>query len=200
MNTSSSNTSSSAAILQLAECGMTPKLVESLLNFSNENDISGKQKCYLLGPIVQHDSSWKDATPEWMIQAVFPERAEIIRKELNEKAEGWRIGPAELATALYPAVMEASLSYETSQVFLWASAKAIVKYRKEHVNEIKEQLQLSNELADSVLQEDGAFFSEYKELCTNVREAVIRQFKKQWAKDRMKDVEKMCSLDNERER
>ncbi|NRA48534.1 MAG: hypothetical protein HRU12_05330, partial [Phaeodactylibacter sp.] len=138
-------------------------------------DLSLEQQRYLQGPIIQHKSAFADLTPKWMFNLVAGERLGIV---LDEHKQGltsdWRVGPIELATALYPATHDAPMLHEYAQIYLWAGAQACARHYQKPREHFWEALGGQVVEDQEVMERGGRYFHSYQELCQTIRKRVIK--------------------------
>jgi hypothetical protein len=159
------------ALLALAELNLNKNIIAVLLEMSG---FKKEHIQFLCGPIIQHHSPWMSSTPEWMYQAIIPERLRIIIDEHEQGIIGSKVGPVEIATVMYPATCDAPLRHECCSIYLWASAQANAKNTGKSVSEIWEMLGGEVVRDDQVIESRGTYNYEYAALVSDIRHRVVR--------------------------
>lgn len=153
--------------------GAPPELITMLLEFGGL-ELSADHRRFLNGPIIQQKSAFADLTPKWMFGMVAGERLEIILQEQKEGLKtGWKVGPTELATALYPASHDAPMLHEYAEIYIWASTQACAKYYhkpREYFAKVVGGLVVKD---SDVIERGGRYFQTYQELCQTIRNRVV---------------------------
>ncbi|MCB0094181.1 MAG: hypothetical protein KDE50_00890 [Caldilineaceae bacterium] len=85
---------------------------------------------YMAGPVIIHRSPWAETLPDWMLPAIYADRAELIAREAGEGMVGELATPLEVVAYMYPATLDAPLSYEWVQVYLYCGQAALTKHHK----------------------------------------------------------------------
>ena len=85
---------------------------------------------YMAGPVIIHRSPWAESLPPWVIPAVYADRAEQIAQEVHEGTIGELATPLEVMAYMYPATLDAPLSYEWVQAYLHCGQEALTKHGK----------------------------------------------------------------------
>ena len=84
---------------------------------------------YMAGPVILHRSPWAESLPDWIIPAVYADRAELIAEEVRAGQVGELATPLETVAYMYPATMDAPMSYEWTQVYLYCCQSALTKHK-----------------------------------------------------------------------
>jgi hypothetical protein len=100
---------------------------------------------YMAGPVILHRSPWAETLPTWVIPAIYADRAELIAQEVRDGMVGELATSLEVMAYMYPATMDAPLSYEWVQVYLYCGQQALAKHGK---------LPVGQTFAQAVLGED----------------------------------------------
>lgn len=128
---------------------------------------------FFTGPVIQHRSPWADTTPQWLYAAVTADRLRIILDEHERREIGWQIGPAELTAVMYPAAMDAPLSPEYADIYLWAAAQANARHTGKTVAEIWSCIGPPVE-DRHVTDPSGRCHHAYRQLCRDIRRRVMK--------------------------
>ncbi len=118
----------------MVKMGMSPKAVSGLLELTG---LGREHKQYFGAPIISSESQWRETLPDWLKKAVYQERFDIICKEYNEGEIGIRAGFTEAVTVLMPASMEAPLSHEMANIYLWCAKEAGIRYQGKSEEDFK---------------------------------------------------------------
>lgn len=166
---------SSVAMMEvMAQMGMAPTVTAALLSL-HDAQFSTEARRFHEGPIIQHDSPWRADTPRWLYAAIRAERLRLICEEQAEGiTEGWRVGPAELTAVIYPASMDAPLTHDMSELYLWAAAQAN-RYNPHSSVTDPWSLIGGQPVSDAdVLEPGGRLYPIYRRLCGDIRRKVIK--------------------------
>lgn len=147
---------------------------EFAATFLETADVHPDHLRWLRGPVVQHRSEWMDLTPSWLFKAIPGERLRIVLDEHARGEVGWHVGPAELTAVMQPASLEAPLSYEHTQLFLWASAHAVARRDDKPLEDIWRALGGAPVMDAQVTRPGGAFYQDYRHLASDIRRKVIQ--------------------------
>ncbi len=167
-------------MLMMAEMGMNKDVIAALLQTA-DLPFSKDQYRFLCGPIVQHESQWRDTTPPWLFGAVTAERLRILFDEYEDgKKEGWKVGHAELTAVIYPRTMDAPMDHDYSQIYLWASINASSKKHGWSIKEGWKQLGMSDYPVrdEDVIKPSGRYYYDYQRICGDIRRKVIKHCRK----------------------
>lgn len=157
-------------LVALADIGCGKHVLAALLSLDGVHQDHIR---FLTGPVVQHRSPWASTTPEWLYQAVTADRLRIILDEHERRAVGWQVGPAELTAVMYPATMDAPLSVEYSDIYLWAAAQANARHTGKTVAAI--WAGIGEPVEDRpIISEGGRYHYAYRQLCGDIRRRVIK--------------------------
>ena len=162
-------------LLVMVEMGMDKSAIAALLQVGNIA-LSKDQYRFLCGPIVQHESSWRDTTPPWLFEAVTAERLMILFEEYEDgKKEGWRVGHAELTSVMYPRTMDAPMHHEHAQIYLWASINASAKKYGWSIKEGWKNLGMVDYPVrdEDVVKPSGRYYYDYQRICSDIRRKVV---------------------------
>lgn len=85
---------------------------------------------YQAGPVIIHQSPWAESLPKWVIPAIYSDRAELIAQEAKHGQVGELATLTEVMAYMYPATMDAPLTYEWVQVYLYCGQTALAKHNK----------------------------------------------------------------------
>ena len=140
----------------MLDIGMSPRILYSLLEFTG---LKKEYKHYFGAPIVAKESGWMDTIPDWIKNAVYKERFEIICKEYNENRIGIYASYPEAMCVLMPASMDAPLNRDWTNIYTWLGKQVCIKHQKKQEEDFKricdieklsrdEQEQLNRLLAD----------------------------------------------------
>ncbi len=155
----------------LCDMGCSKHVIAALLSMDKAHK---DHIAYLTGPVVQHRSPWAESTPPWLYKAITGDRLRIILEEHDKGITGWRVGPAELTTVMYPATMDAPMRMEYADIYLWASAQASARHYGKSIDEMSKQIGIEP-VPDRLLTEpSGRYHQDYKHLCSDIRRRVVR--------------------------
>ncbi len=85
---------------------------------------------YLAGPVIVHKTPWSDSLPKWIFPAIYKDRLEQIFAEVEQGKTGKLATPTEVMAYMYGRTLEAPLSYEWTQVYLWCGHWALTKHKR----------------------------------------------------------------------
>lgn len=157
-------------LLVMASMGASHVVTASLLKLASfKND----HVDFLLGPIIQHKTQWMETTPPWMYEQTHSDRLKVIFREHNQGIVTTDVGPTEIATVMYPATMEAPMRYQAAQLYLWASAQASAEHRNIPLTEMYNMLSMAPIEDSKILDKEGEFYQEYRQLCQEIRRKVV---------------------------
>lgn len=163
-------------LVRLAELGAPKTLIAAFLEMDR---VHRDHLRYLLGPVVQHQSDWRDATPSWLYAAVTAGRLRVILAERAEGCIGWQVAPEEITACLYPATMDAPMRSEYADLYLWASAQANARHLDKPLYEVWRMLG-HDPLPDRMFtKECGGYHHLYRDLCRDIRSRVVKHAVKQ---------------------
>ena len=157
-------------LIALAELDCSKHVLAALLAPA---DLHQDHIRFLTGPVVQHRSPWADTTPEWLYRAVTADRLRIIFDEHERRETGWQVGPAELTAVMYPATMDAPLSMEYTDIYLWAAAQANARHYGRTAAQIWENI--GEPVEDRLITDpSGRYHHTYRQLCSDIRRRVVK--------------------------
>ena len=173
-------------LVALADIGCGKHVLAALLSLDRVHQDHIR---FLTGPIVQHRSPWAGMTPEWLYEAVTADRLRIILEEHKRSQIGWRVGPAELTAVMYPATMDAPLSMEYSDIYLWAAARANARRTGKTAAEIWSAVG-GEPVADRLIVDpSGRYHHSYRQLCGDIRRRVVKAAAKVSRAEKIPDQE-----------
>lgn len=160
----------------LAGIGAAPELLTVLREFAQDGgavrELNADDRRYLDGPVVVHESPWRDTLPEWMHSQARAERAEIVLGDSK-----WIVGPTEMAAVMYPRTFESPMRSEMADLYLWASTQAAAKHFGRDLAAMWKQVG-GREITDrEVLEPGGRLYYEYRDLAHEIRRKVIAALK-----------------------
>lgn len=161
-------------LLLMAKMGMAREALATMLEFATDGKLHKDHKAFLLAPIIQHKSQWRETTPKWMYSLIGYDRLKIILDERKTGKVGWHIGAVEIATVLYPATIDAPMRHEAGQIYLWGAAQAVALRDKKPVADIWKIQGIHPVTDDDVLNPKGRYHFEYKNFCLEIRRKVVR--------------------------
>jgi hypothetical protein len=116
------------AMLQaLLDLGTNIELIAVLLDLC---DLSQDHLRYMAGPLVVHKSLWSETLPTWVRKAVYKDRLEQILTETENGVTGDLATPTEVMAYMYAASLDAPLSHEWTNIYLWCSNYALTKHKR----------------------------------------------------------------------
>lgn len=157
-----------------ADMGAPKEIIVPMLDLAMGGKLKKEHQAFLLAPIIQHASPWRDTTPDWMYKAITADRLKIVIDEIKTGNIGWRVGHAEIACVMYPATLDAPMRHIPAQIYLWTSANAIAKDRNMSVDSVWEMTGV-RKIEDKELESNGEYHYEYKELCQSIRRKVVNE-------------------------
>lgn len=105
----------------------------SLFELAGEDLLTLEQKRYLAGPISVHQNQWtadcEGPTFEWLRNACYKERMEMVMQEVESGESKGLASAAEVSICMYPATVAAPMHYSTADVYLWATGKTVLKHK-----------------------------------------------------------------------
>lgn len=160
-----------ALLAKAAEVGlMPPAVVSALLAVFSPGRLSLDDRRFLDGPFIVHESPWNATRPAWMAEIAGGERVAIA---LGQAPLGMIIGPAELAMVMYGRTLDAPLGYRMTDLYVWASANAVAKWKQKTVEQVFSELDMKPVTDAQVLQPRGMLHNDYWSLAHDVRRKVI---------------------------
>jgi len=157
----------------LAQLDPDPKFVAALAEVFNIGTADGAMTRtealrFYKGPIIVHQSPWMADIPDWMFTQARAERAEIVFGD-----SPYIVGPTEIAAVMYPATMEHPLPYESTQLYLWATANASARHRQLPICEIWKMIGSEPITDEQVCCRGGKWWETYRDLASEIRRKVI---------------------------
>lgn len=169
------NEQTGATMARMAQMGMNPAVLSVLMEMGG---VSKDEIRYATGPIVIHENGWGDTLPEWIGPQVKAERMEIVLRDAQAGMKSEDVGPTELMAVLYPATMASPLDHETTQLYLWASSKAISRHKSISADEIAEMVGSEVIADEEVYSLEGNLNRRYRMICSEIRRKVIEESKR----------------------
>jgi len=154
-----------ASILGLLKLGMNKEFVAMLLALA-EYKLAHVR--YLAGPIVVHRSGWLDTIPSWLIEAIPAARAEAIFAESDARFVGELATAEEILACLYPATMEAPITYRWYRVYMYVGNIVLTKHQKLKEQTFWEFIGLEHPISYDEVKRD------YEELAQDIRRKVVK--------------------------
>jgi hypothetical protein len=158
-------------LIALAELDCSKHVLAALLSLDGLHQDHIR---FLTGPVVQHRSPWAETTPEWLCRAVTVDRLRIILDEHERGEAGWQVGPAELTAVMYPATMDAPLSMEYTDIYLWAAAQANARHYGKTVAEMWSAVGGDPVEDRHITDPSGRYHHTYRQLCSDIRRRVVK--------------------------
>lgn len=168
----------------LAETGLSRNALIAMLDLAGIK-LGADHRHFLAGPIVQRKNGWEADTPRWLYDAIPAERLAIVLDDHAHGRPGWQIGPAELATALYPYSLEAPMREPVSELYLWASGHAVAARDGVSPDVIRQKIDFVSD--GEVLGPAGRYFHDHQRIVGDIRRTVIRH-----QKERARDVRRQA--------
>ena len=110
----------------LASMGMDKKVFACLLELT---EVDAQLIKYLVGSTITSGREWRDAIPNWVWQAIAIDRLDTILEEINKGEVGKLATPSEVLAVMMPITFEVPLSWEWTNVYLWASHTTLIKHK-----------------------------------------------------------------------
>lgn len=151
----------------IAMVGLDRAAVAMLAEFGGV-EISLDDRRFLQGPLIVHESPWRETLPRWMIQQAMAERAEIV---FGQRAG--LVGPTELAAVMYPAMMDAPPHHETADLYCWATAHACSRHYGKPLAAIWKSLGCDPIPDSQVIERNGRLYQPYNSLALDIRRKVV---------------------------
>ena len=79
-------------LLLMAQMGMAKEALTAMLDFATDGTLKKAHKQFMLAPITQHQSGWRETTPKWMYSLIGYDRLKIVLDEHKTGKVGWNIG------------------------------------------------------------------------------------------------------------
>ena len=114
-------------ITAFSKLDANPQIMSLLMEMA---DLDRRLIRYMAGPVIIHKSPWAESLPAWVIPAIYADRADQIAQEVHEGTIGELATPLEVMAYMYPATLDAPLSYEWVQVYLYCGQEALAKHGK----------------------------------------------------------------------
>lgn len=162
---------SADTLLALAGLGAPKDLIAMFLE---SEDLHPDHRRFLLGPIIQHRSPWMDITPTWLLEAVTASRLRLIVPEHAEGKVGWQVGSEEITAVMMPATMDAPMSMECTDLYLWASAQSCARHYGRTLDDMWQQIGGHVVTDADVTAPGGRYHHTYRELCSDIRRRVVK--------------------------
>ena len=125
---------------------------------------------FLGGPLIIHLNGWTDTLPTWLSDAVTAERVGIVFGLTPQ----YIVGPAEIASVMYPATLAHPLERDFGELYLWATMTAHAAKLGSPVGPLWDTLMHMRPIEDAeVLERGGRLHETYRNLATDVRRKVI---------------------------
>lgn len=163
-----------AALLSaMAGMGMDSGAMAVLREFAQEHgavrELTADERRFLDGPVVVHESPWRDTLPGWMPAQAKAERAEI----LLGGAPGI-VGPTEIAAVMYPRTFESPMPHDMAELYLWASTKAAARHFDRTLDDLWKSLGGQRIEDRDVLEPAGRLYYTYRDLAHEIRRKVAK--------------------------
>lgn len=110
----------------LASMGMDRKVFACLLELA---EVDAQLIKYLAGLTITGGREWKDTIPSWVWQAIAIDRLDTILEEVDKGEVGKLATPSEVLAVMMPITFEVPLSWEWTNVYLWASHATLSKHK-----------------------------------------------------------------------
>ncbi|MCU0551883.1 MAG: hypothetical protein MUC48_21295 [Leptolyngbya sp. Prado105] len=109
----------------MIDMGMDKDEIAVLLSLSAE--LTNEQYRYLAGPVTVHSAigwveDFKSPSMQWLIQAIYKDRLEIVIHELKTGTSNHKASASEILACMYPATMAAPLHPDWSDVYFYAGS------------------------------------------------------------------------------
>ena len=114
-------------IAAFAQLDANPVIPSVLMEFIN---LPKPLVRYMAGPVIIHKSPWAESLPDWVVPAIYADRAELIAEEVCDGKVGELATLTEVMAYMYPATLDAPMAYEFSQTYLFAGQYALAKHNK----------------------------------------------------------------------
>lgn len=157
----------------IASIGMNAKVLACLLEMA---EVDKQLIRYLAGPILTAGNHWKDSIPKWVIDAVAIDRLDIILEEVNKGEIGELATPSEVIAVMMPITFEAPLTFQWTNVYLWASHETISKHKpfpNYNYDHLWEKLGIKPVDYEQIKHN-------YEYLARDIRSRVIKHSSKEW--------------------
>jgi len=165
-------------LMQAAMLGlMPPKIIAAVTEAFTPDKLSLDDLRFLKGPLVVHESPWNVDRPAWLAEQAGAERIGIVFGVTPQ----YIIGPAELATVMYGASLDAPLSHYHADLYIWATVNAVAKRDGKTAQDVWHglfggNLGMGRPIEDrEVLEPGGRLYETYREIAHDVRRRVISQ-------------------------
>lgn len=165
----------------MCEWGLSGDVLIPLLDMLGVK-LSLDDQRFLSGPIIVHETGWKDSTPDWLYDLARAERFEIV----VQKKPGL-VGPAELTAVMYGAMMVAPRPRETVDLYLWASVNASARHYSRDAGEIWKSLDCPPIEDKDVIERGGRLWDDYRQLAEAIRRKVIAEVAGQEREERLRE-------------
>ena len=186
-----------AMLFILAGMGCNMGVIEALVEMGGPK-LSADQRHFMNGPLVVHASPWMADIPKWMFDQARAERVEIVHAESKGGETGIHVGPSEIAAVMMPATMESLLNHKCSQLYIWASARAVAKHRNETVESINATIYGGSRDIPTdadILERGGRYWHVYWPLASEIRRKVTRAGQARVKADRKQESENRPPVD-----
>lgn len=105
----------------------------ALFELTGEDLLTLEQRRYLAGPISVHQNQWtadcEGLTFEWLRNACYKERMEMVMQEVESGESKGLASTAEVSICMYPAMMDAPMHHSIVNVYLWASSQTVQRHK-----------------------------------------------------------------------
>lgn len=180
------NLAKALQLVQLtAKVGAPKEVIAPMLDLAMGGTLSKKHKAFLLGSVIPHKSPWIESIPKWMVEGITADRLAVVINEIKTDTITSRVGCLEIATVMYPRVMDAPMPYAAGKVYQWATAHASALHYDKEVDAIYRDLHLRKVPDEDVTQEGGEFYQDYQEICREIRRKVVNS-----GLDRVREIKK----------
>lgn len=151
-------------------------MLEMQLSIEGWPQLSREERKYLGGPVVVHEgvNGWGTKFAGHPIHTykgqIYAERVEVVLR-LAE----WPVGPTEVMAVMYAATMDAPITHEAANIYVWAASHAAQK--KHFPNKTYTELQPASAYDKPITDDDilhGRYHHAFRDLCREIRSKVER--------------------------
>ena len=174
-----------AMLKAVTQIGMPREITTVLLDMTLEahqlEKLSSDVRRFVSGPVVVDNSNgWG---PDWDGHPVhrFKDLIAAERMEIAMGTSPYLVGPVEIMCVMHAATMAAPLQTYISELYLWASAKAIIRRSPEQRLTMKQVYAMVSvgdgsglrDLTDKQVLNDEPWRHHYHAICSEIRRKVI---------------------------
>jgi hypothetical protein len=134
---------------------------------------------WMAAPLIVHGNPWSATIPHWLPLAAYQERLEQIYQEHQNGTIGNQATAAEVLACIYPASLEAPMSHQWTNVYLWVGNEVMTKHKRLKAGQSFWEIVAGQPVNFSQIKHDFA------EIATDIRSRCVNEGKNRgWCKKR----------------